>query len=280
MKKYLKNKLRNSWLRVIWFYIVDVFNYLRYKFLKRDLVLVYQMGKVASSSIYNSLKGKNLVVYQIHRFNREYIDEVHKALQLKTGFIESKIVDERGIRLNRMFLKKHKRPIYLISLVRDPIERNISAFFQNKEHFAKKHEYSNIDELIQLFYDLYDHDTPLTWFEREFKRTTGVDIYDHPFPREKRHGIFKSNNFNILLLRIDLNDSQKEQILREFLEKDNIKLKNRNVGSTKSYNSEYKNFNSNIKLNEKYVSKMLESKFVKHFYTKEEIEAMRIKWLN
>ena len=280
MNKNIKNKLRNSRLRVVGFYIVDFFNYLRFKILKRDLVFVYQMGKVASSSIYNSLKEKKMIVYQIHRFNKEYIREIHKTHKEKTGLLESRIVDERGIRLNNMFIKKHKRPIFIISLVRDPIERNISAFFQNKEHITKHHKYTSMDELIHRFYDLYDHDTPLTWFDLEFKSSLDVDVYDFPFPKDEKHKIFKSNNFNILLLRVDIEDPQKGKIIGDFLGMGKVKLKNKNVGSLKGYNSEYKDFINKIKLNENYVNKMLKSKFVEYFYTNEEISLMKKKWLN
>lgn len=281
MNKKLKNILRNSWLRVVGFYIIDTVNYLKYNFLKQELVFVYQMGKVASSSIYNSLIKMKLVVYQIHRFNKDYIEEVHKNHREKTGTLEAKIVDERSIRISNMFLKKHKRPISIISLVRDPIERNISAFFQNKEQFTKNNNYSSTEELISLFYELYDHETPLFWFDKEFKATLGVDIYDYHFPKEKKFSIFKSNNFNILLMRIDIEDSIKEKILSDFIGMNNeVKLKNKNIGNLKGYNSEYKEFKGKLKLNENYVNKMLKSKFVEYFYTEQEINLMKEKWLN
>lgn len=278
MNNTLKNKLRNSWLRVVGFYLIDTINYLKFKVLKRDLVLIYQMGKVASSSIYSSLKDKNFVTYQIHRFDKDYIQEVHDSHKNKTGFSESRIVDERGIRLKQLFLEKRNRPIYLISLVRDPIERNMSAFFQNKEHLTKNHSYTNTKELIELFYELYEHDTPLTWFDKEFKKTMGVDIYDFSFNKEEKYGVFNTNNCNVLLLRVDIDDSAKAKIIQQFLAMDSMEIKNKNIGSLKGYNSEYKEFTKNINLSESYVDKMLSSKFTKHFYTEEEIESMYNKW--
>lgn len=281
MNKKLKNILRNSWLRVVGFYIIDTINCIKYNLLKQDLVLVYQMGKVASSSIYNSLKKMNITVYQIHRFNKDYIQEVHRNHKEKTGTLEAKIVDERGMRLYNIFIKKNKRPIFIISLIRDPIERNISAFFQNKEHFTKHNNYSNIDELINLFYELYDHETPLKWFDKEFRRTLDVNIYDYPFLKEKKFSIIKSNNFNILLMRIDLEDSLKEKIISDFLDLGKaVKLKNKNIGHLKAYNSQYTEFKNKLKLNENYVNSMLESRFVEYFYTEEEIRLMKKRWLN
>ena len=189
MNNSLKSRLRNSWFRVFGFFLVDTINNLKVKVLKRDLVLIYQMGKVASSSIYNSLKDKKNVTYQIHRFDEDYIKEVNDFNKNKSGFSESKIVDERSVRIKKLFLKKPSKPIFLISLVRDPIERNVSAFFQNKNHLAKNYSYANTQDLIELFYNLYAHETPLIWFDKEFKKTTGVDVYDFPFNKKQKHTI-------------------------------------------------------------------------------------------
>lgn len=237
------------------------------------------MGKVASSSIYSSLKGENFVVYHMHRLSKQNIEEVHKSQIEKKGFVDSKAVDQRGIRLYNMFLKKDKRPIYIISLVRNPIERNMSAFFQNKEYFTKNLNHSNSEELTKLFFDLYDHETPLYWFDKEFKRCLGIDIYKSPFPKEKRYKTVKSGNLNILLMRVDLNDDKKEEVINNFLGITSFKLKNKNVGTEKSYNNEYKEFKKRINLNESYIRKMLNSKFTSYFYSDNEILEFKEKWL-
>ncbi len=279
MNKSIKNKLKNSWIRVVGFYVLDIFNYLKYKFFKKDLVFVYQMGKVASSSIYFSLKERKMIVYHIHRLNEKHIREVHKSLLEKTGLIESKVVDERGVRIYNMFMKNNKRPVYIISLVRSPIERNMSAFFQNKELYTKQRNYSDTNKLIDLFYLLYDHDTPLMWFDREFKQCLNVDIYDSPFLKDKKYKILKSKNFNILLMRVDIEDDIKENIISDFLGIKNFNLKNKNVGTLKNYNAEYKEFKNKIKLSESYINRMLDSKFANYFYTKKEINQFKQQWL-
>ncbi|WP_198658921.1 putative capsular polysaccharide synthesis family protein [Winogradskyella tangerina] len=278
MNKKLKDKLRNSWLRAVGFFLQDILNYLKYNILKKDLVLIYQMGKVASSSIYYSLKEKNLIVYHVHRLNKKYIQEVHESIYKKTGEVESKVVDKRGIRLFNMFIKSNKRPVYVISMVRNPIERNISAFFQNKEHYTRLVNYSNTEELIDLFYNIYDHETPLLWFDKEFNQSLNTDIYETAFPKEKKYQILKSNNYNILLLRVDLEDQAKEKIIKEFLGLKQFELKNKNVGAQKNYYSEYKEFKQNIKLEKGYIDKMLNSKFVKFFYTENEIMSFEKEW--
>lgn len=279
MNKRLKERLKNSWARTIGFYCLDVYNYFKYRFLKRDLVLVYQMGKVASSSIYYSLKESDNIVYHVHRLSEKHIRELHKTQLEKTGLVESKAVDERGVRLNNMFIKSNKRPIHIISLVRNPIDRNMSAFFQNKEYYTKKHDYSDTEKLTNLFYQLYDHDTPLNWFDREFKDCLNVDIYDSSFPKDKKYKLLKSNNYNILLMRVDLEDSIKENIISAFLGISNFKLKNKNVGIQKTYNEEYKDFKRKINLSDSYMNKMLNSKFTNYFYTNSEISEIRSKWL-
>ncbi|HMB99842.1 MAG TPA: putative capsular polysaccharide synthesis family protein [Flavobacteriaceae bacterium] len=279
MNKKIKEKLKNSRARVIGFYFLDFINYLKYKILNRDIVFIYQMGKVASSSIYSSLKAKGKIVYHVHRLNETHIRELHIAQMKKSGNIESKVVDERGVRLYNRYIKKNKKPIYILSMVRNPIDRNISAFFQNKEHFTKKHNYSDVDKLTNLFYNLYDHNTPLLWFDREFKHCLNIDIYSSPFHKEKKYKIIKEENFNVLLIRVDLEDKLKEEIISDFLRIKNFKLKNKNVGSEKSYNREYKAFKKTIKLDENYINRMLNSKFTNYFYSEVEINQIKKKWL-
>lgn len=96
-------------------------------------VIVHQMGKVGSSSVYDSLKHAPLKVpvYHTHLLNRQRLDRQLRSLT--------------GNRAGASHLRTSQRLLEdgfdgsrwkIISLTRDPISRNISAFFQNVENFA------------------------------------------------------------------------------------------------------------------------------------------------
>ena len=115
-------------------------------------VFIFQMGKVASTSIYKSLQqqypGR---VFHGHSFKKD-----HENPEIR-------------------FLHHHYRfggRIKIISLVREPVGRNISAFFQNFEEYTGipfSSSALSLDELYQIFLGKYAHEEPLEWFDRYSK---------------------------------------------------------------------------------------------------------------
>ena len=98
-------------------------------------VLVYQMGKVASSSVYLSLeKTTDFDVFHVHRLNPENIAKVREE-HVQRG--DSPPNEKKGLYLYENLIRTRKTHTKIISLVREPIARNISAFFQNLQLFER-----------------------------------------------------------------------------------------------------------------------------------------------
>lgn len=230
------------------------------KLLKSEIpVFVYQMGKVASSSIYTSL-------------NRQYKGACIHAHSFSVSHENAAVRD-----LYEAF-KHENLQIKVISLVREPISRNISAFFENFERdtgFKYQDNPYSIEELLNVFIENYKHDIPLTWFDRNIKLNFGIDVYDVPFPDE---GFITTKNKNIdfLLMRHDLKDNQKEKIISSFVGVKNFRLGNVNIGGKKGYSSTYNKFKT-LSIPEDYIDSMLDSKYVKHFFSNN-IEIIKNKW--
>lgn len=233
-----------------------------------DPVLVYQMGKVASSSIYDSLKLREVSVFHVHRLNVENI------LAVKRAHIEKGVSPPSSDVLGRYLNKKitsTKKPAKIISMVREPVGRNISAFFQNLNYI------NNIEQLISDFMQYYDHDVPLNWFDIEMESQTGINVYDYKFP-QRGYQVICKQPYQLLVMRHDLDDSKKESVIGEFVEIPNFKLIRSNEASSKNYAQHYKEFLSTIKLPQDYVMRMLTSKDAMHFYPEEERQKLIIKW--
>lgn len=108
-------------------------------------ILIWQMGKVGSSSVYYSLQQifNEKPVYHIHLLSKEMIEkgELYKR---------SLINGNNSYLYNNEFRKKFKSSMRrgvkwkIISLVREPVGRNISAFFQNIDIFLS--EFDNKSE--------------------------------------------------------------------------------------------------------------------------------------
>lgn len=259
----------------------EMFNYVKLRLRTRlsNPVLIYQMGKVASTSIYASLKeSTDFDVFHAHRLNPENIAKV-KEEHLQRGDVPPD--DTRGLYLYNRLIKPRRKSTRIITLVREPVGRNISAFFQNLESFERMkdaHSALEIEELVRDFIHKYNHDVPLTWFDEELRATTGIDVYQHPFPHQKGCQRIDDPPFRVLVMRHDLADEVKGSRIAEFLGLDSFHITRVNVSSSKEYAETYRAFLASIQLPEDYVDRMLSSKYARHFYSPEEREALSRRW--
>jgi hypothetical protein len=179
-------------------------------------------------------------------------------------------------------LHEKDRPIKIITSVRNPIDRDISGFFQRFEHRNKVsvNQYAKrFDDLYEMLFDeIRQRATSTPWFDREYQEVLGLNIYDHPFPHEDGYQILHHKQFEILLFRIETPDEIKEKALSEFLNTPNIKMYRTNIGAEKDYKDTYRDFRQFLKLPQDYIDSSYESSDMKHFYTADEIAQFRSKW--
>jgi hypothetical protein len=237
-------------------------------------IVIYQMGKVASTTLYKALKEKGITVDQTHTLLGNYQGKYFIKTKFSTLiFLKFRIKD-----FIRLRAYKKKKEVKVISIVREPISRNISAFFQKAKFIDNFHNIENTGALEKTFYDKTTHKTPLKWFDKEFKKALGIDVYKYQFPKEKGYTIIKQNNVKVFLFRFeDLNKCLKP--LSNFLNIGKLELVSSNVGTDKWYSEMYKRFKRNFKPTEEYLNIMYDSKYIKHFYTDKEIESFKNKWL-
>ena len=133
---------------------------------------------------------------------------------------------------------------------------------------------------MDIFIKEYRHTVPLIWFDIEMKPVTNIDVYNHPFPMEEGFLSIRQGNFELLILKLESNDSIKEKAIRGFLNIKDFKLIRANVGQDKDYGWTYRHFLQTVKLPKSYVEIMCNSKFTRHFYSDAEIEVIRSNWLD
>lgn len=224
-------------------------------------LFVYQMGKVASSSVNFSLNQVYPgVVIHAHSFGP----------------------DHREWRNRRLFERTilEGNPLDIISLTREPIGRNISAFFENFERDTRNryadHEFS-MTQLLDLFLKNYDHEIPLVWFDKNIKDNFDIDVYASPFPDD---GVetYRKGNVRLLVMRSEIEDSLKISAIRDFLNLPEFDLHQRNVASQKEYADEYRQFVKSVKLPSDYVTRMVNSKYFNHFYGSDLAQTVKQRW--
>ena len=263
-----------------------------------DEMLVYQMGKVGSSAIVTSLQASrnDLLVHHIHRLGEEELrrfeafaresfkrDRVNAAA--RAGFVTQLV---KGEYLQAELAGENStRAWNVVTLVRDPVARNLSAFFEVLEYqmdyglrdnLSAKGAEAVTEDLCELFLDRYpDHEFPLTFFE-SFTRVVGVDVFATAFPRDRGYEVYRKGRVTVLLLRLEDLDRCARPAFREAFGLENLELVRKNVGSEKDYSEMYRRIQRRITLPESYLSKMYGSKYATHFYSAGEIQQFWTKW--
>lgn len=226
-------------------------------------IIVYQMGKVGSSSIRHSLELSG--VYPVFH--------THSIGPSNQGTFVSRI-------LYNDIIAQGKEAKF-ISLVREPIGRNISAFFENfKRDTGVSYEKSNFtnQELTELFLKSYDHSIPLKWFDNNVKDILGIDVYEYPF-EEKGILIIQNSNFSLLIIKSETDNYIKEKSIANFLDINDFKVVNANEGMKKTYSKTYQSFLKDVKLPKSYIEEMCDSRYFRHFYSGDEIKSVMSKWM-
>ncbi|MGF1578281.1 MAG: putative capsular polysaccharide synthesis family protein [Gemmataceae bacterium] len=225
-------------------------------------VVVYTMPKVGSSSIASSLaKVYPGIVIHTHAFTAN-----HPKWQIR--------------RLHYWALVQN-RPIRVISPIREPIGRNVSGFFQTFQKttgVAYQDSRFSLEELKSLFLLNYPHQYLLEWFEQRIQKVLGIDVYATPFP-QRGFAFYTRRNIQLCVLRSELDNQNKERVLRNFLELGGFHITNTNVGEQKLYASTYRELKQNMKPPRDYVDWMCRSRYFRHFYSAEMIENVRRRWM-
>lgn len=262
-------------------------------------IINYQMGKVGSSTVQASLDAVKIdhPIYHVHFLNPVRVREIE--LQRKHYFRTDRYNYLRRSWLSEFLyeeIQKKNRHWKMVSLVREPIARNISTFFENLEvetvpadpqRYSVKSEYYGFDTeisvdntapLIELFFERLMHDRPLRYFDDEVKTVLGIDIFASEFPRQKGYQILKEAHVDSLVIRLDDLDQCAEPAFKEFLAIDDFRLQTTNVGGDKIYAPLYREFKRRIRVPRSYIEQMYASKFARHFYSPEELEQLAGKW--
>jgi len=263
----------------------------------KDKIVIYQMSKVGSTTIWKSLESLNLdiPIYHVHTLRHEQISraiERDKANFPKLRFMYPETIHSEYLR-SQLDRNNIVNPWSVITLVRDPVAKLLSSFFQNLERefllgldYRKKIKAEGdkkvLQEVIERFYQEYvdnpSRTHPFEWFNFELRESLNVDLFaEHPLSG-RTYYIYNTRLARILLLKLEsLNDSY-QSAFQDFLGLKNVNLVQANVGLQKRYKSLYKNFIKEVNLPVDYLDKIYQTELVRHFYSESEIEQFYQRW--
>jgi hypothetical protein len=262
----------------------------------RGEVVVYQMGKVGSSSLTASFGRLSppWFAHHIHQLTAAEAENL-KAF-VRRSFDHPLVTPAQLASLFRQlvsveYLRKRigsDWPWKVVTLVRDPVARNLSGFFEIldlemsyglESRLRERGADEVVRELGELFLrDYPNHDLPLTFFDIELKRSLGVDVYDTPFPKERGYHIYRHGNVEVLLLKLETLDDCVGEAVERFLGIEGFEVVRSNIGSEKGYAATYRGLLRSIRLPDSYLDEMYGSRYTRHFYTPGEIAQFDARW--
>jgi hypothetical protein len=248
-------------------------------------VLVYTAPKAASTAVTEALQAvEGQTVFHVHMISANSIRSLREAMR-RRGLSRMRRdvlgLEDIGNALASGLIRP-RYPARIVSLVRDPVARNISFYFETLDvlwQTARAHERFNVERLLAEFHERFRHERGIDWFDNEFKPVLGIDIYAHAFPHDLGYVRIDSGPYEVLIMRHDLDDRVKERCLADLVGVSSVSLTPKNVGAQKPYADVYREFLRRVELPEDYVNRLLESKYARHFYSPEEIARFRAKWL-
>jgi len=240
-------------------------------------ILVYTMGKVVSTSIRSSLNKLGRETMNAHTLNPDINNAIEKGFSRESKYVEQPLLDHH--KYVYKYIKDNPEIKWkIISLVRDPVARNISTFFQVIDRLLPTYKNEPLITLKKSFMKGIDHEKVLNWQDFELKELTGIDVYSVPFDKKKGYQTYKLGNFEVLLIKYEKLNECVSNAMREFLDIEHFKLDYSNFSENKEYSKDYTFFKEMAKLGNTYLNKSYQSKYIKHFYTDVEIEQFRKRW--
>ena len=266
-------------------------------------IFVFQMAKVGSVSVFFaiqrslgslekrdkwrwSIETRNTILISNHRFPNHTIWAPYRAMILWRA---------------RLGL-----PLKIICPIREPIARDVSAFFHFYDYavpglFNIKNtnlgetekmflEYSGQIEPTDHFKDLLykhpvlandpiaQHQFGLEWFDEHLKPLTRIDVYKQPFPIDRKWQIYRRGFTRVLVYRIDLERSEQAKLISRFLGIKLDELRPENRSEDKRYAELYSRFRESVKLPEQYIGRMHDSRLARHFWSPQELKTAADKW--
>jgi hypothetical protein len=248
------------------------------------------MGKVGSRSVHRALVESSIPhrVYHVHHITEE------QATGVEQKYRQQRVREPLHLATSRMLRSKRNQAEGLrwkiITLVREPVRTFLSHVFYNpKVHrpFLLDHNGNIISSEAEAYvaqslatFDA-ERDYIASWFDSEFLRVTGVDVYAHEFDTTTGYSIIQGTNDDVLVLRLEDADRVFPQAISSFLSLERpIMLPKSNVNEQSLDADLYKDVRSRIGIPHELLERVYATKYAQHFYDESERQALIEYWAN
>lgn len=252
----------------------------------RAPTLVYQMGKVGSSTVVRTLDGLRMPapVVRVHSLNPSKVERNIETLRKSLGYLQEHVVT--SLVLVRKQLNWGEFPCNVITLTREPVSRAVSFAFQDWKRQLP--EVTDLDELnsermIELVKEKLQpgsiHADPGQWFERELESVFGIDVTSVPYDFERGYVKIRRGPVEVLVIRMeDLNRSLEAGLADLYdLDRQDVRMRPSNVGGNKEYADLLSEVKERLTIPSSVGDRIWTTDYAKHFYGPD-LDRLRAKW--
>lgn len=250
-------------------------------------IIVYQMGKVGSSTILGGLQRRMLddSVHHIHVLSPKIIVESREHVVKERRALPEQL--EHSLQIREYLDSGIDPSIDVITAVREPIAQLISAIFQNlneqQPHLIEEDgrwREKEIESFVQSRIESYnvDHEWNCNWFDNDFLPALGVDVYQHVFDQASGAATIVKGRCRILLLRLESSENWVDEITRFLNFDSDLELVKLNDSNDKDYKTTYRAITNRLKFSRELLDKIYSTKFCRHFYSPQMIESFKQRW--
>jgi hypothetical protein len=253
----------------------------------RKPVLVHQMGKVGSSSVMKSIAAQPGLPtpMQTHFLSEKLLNVIQSHID--AGMLPLPVHLYHSWHLRRRPGFGPGAAFKVISLVRDPIARQISNVFQNPGFFSGltdagtgEIDPDRASALINARLREPDFfDDVFNWFDNEVRDVFGVDVLRSPFNQDAGFSVLGTGATEILLIQLEQLEGCGREAISRFLNlAQPLALMSRNRRSRSDAADTYRTVLEQVRIQDEILDRIYAHAFVRHFYSPEQIEEFRRRW--
>ena len=240
------------------------------------LLLVYQMGKVGSRSVAKSLKSAGLWPLHVHSLGGQ--TPAIRADYRKRNAPYPYHMYLEGLLRGCLSLGLGRQRIKVVTLVRDPIAREISRAYQLAEWDGGSTDdaAAMAARLAERLSDPGALDDCYSWFDDEIKERLGVDVLAEDFDRARGYARLAGERADVLVLKLEKLDAL-WPVIGAFVGRE-VVPKMVNVRSAAANGATYGRVRSTLSWPRDHVARLYDNPWVRHFYTADEVAGFIERW--
>lgn len=242
---------------------------------KKQLFLIYSMGKVGTTTVYSLIKNQypEYPIIQVHFMSEHLIKSVIPTWDPELHC--NILIAQKAYEL----IDTHpNHRLKIISMIREPMAREISNIFENSKALFHVDSIDLSFSQLKEYLDKCDHQYALNWFDSEFKSYVGFNIYNHSFNKRRGYSIYRARKADILIIRTENINASLVEAVCKFC---GLKLELSDSANTieqKQGKELYYKLKEEYDLSLEKLKLLYKSRLVRHFYTHAEIDGFVRRW--